>query len=459
MKRRRYYFLGIGGIAMGTLAGMLKSKGHIVTGSDKENIYPPMSDILNKLKIKVFSPYNEFHLKQFKPDIVVIGNTIKRGNPELEYIISNKIIYRSMSDIVREEIIDSKKLLPVVVTGTHGKTTTTALISWILECAGFDPTIFCGGFMRNINSSFKLGKGKYVVIEGDEYTTSFWDKNPKFMHYRPHIGIINNIDHDHLDIYETINETKLAFKKFANLIPNSGLLILNADNKNMGDVSGETSGEKITFGIKNGMVQAKNIKFVSGETNFDVVFHNASSNPIRLQGIEMKLIGRFNIYNCLAAISIGLYLNVPHETLKKAIASFDGVSRRAEILGEKNGKIVINDFAHHPTAIYETLNGIKKMFPMKRLIALFETASSSSKIKSMEKHIINALKLADMAFIYKIKNSKSFTKAKLSSKINVSQNIENILFHLKQITKPNDVIVIMTSKGFDGIKDKIWKVL
>lgn len=462
MKRKKYYFLGIGGIAMGTLAGMLKAKGHIVAGSDKEEIYPPMSDMLKEQKIKVFSPYNEFHLKQFKPNIVIVGNTIKRGNPELEYVISNGLIYRSLPDVLKEEIIEEGKL-PIVVTGTHGKTTTTALISWILECAGLNPTIFCGGFIRNINSSYKLGNGKYIVIEGDEYNTSFFDKNPKFFHYRPHIGVINNIDHDHLDIYKTIYETKFVFSKFANLIPKSGLLVVNNDNKHALSVSHETSANKKYFGLKQGDLVARNIRYVSGETKFDVEFHPTSFRPqVGLRGASMKLIGEFNVYNALAAISVALHLKIPTNKIKEALALFGGVSRRAEKLGEKNGKLVINDFGHHPTAVSETLKGLRKMFPMKRIIALFEPASSSSKMKVMEKPIIKALNLADLAFVFnpvpKIE-AKSFTKAKIGSKISVSQNIEKLLFHLKHQTRPGDVIVMMSSRGFDGLKDKIWKVL
>ncbi|MEK7560305.1 MAG: Mur ligase family protein [Patescibacteria group bacterium] len=461
MKSKKYYFLGIGGIAMGTLAGMLKDKGHVVAGSDKSEIYPPMSDMLKQRKIKVFSPYNKFHLKQFKPDIVVVGNTIKRGNPELEYIISNGLVYRSLPDVLKEEIIENGpstslgvNKLPIVITGTHGKTTTTALIGWILEYAGLDPIIFCGGFIRNINSSFKLGNGKYVVIEGDEYTTAFWDKNPKFLHYRPYIGIVNNIDHDHLDVYKNISETKLAFTRFANLIPNSGLLIINAENKHAIDVSDETSANKKYYGSKHGDLNVKNISFGQDGTSFDV-FHMKHS----LGRFHMKLIGKFNVYNALAAISTAIYIKIPISKIKEAIASFEGVSRRAEILGEKNGKTVINDFAHHPTASRETLKGLRRTFHGKRLIALFELASSSSRMSIMVKPIINALKTADLAFIYNPENYKSFTKVKLGLNIRVSQTIEQLLFHLKHQSRPGDVIVIMSSKGFGGLKDKIWEVL
>ena len=447
---------------MGTLAGMLKAKGHIVAGSDKEETYPPMSNMLKEQKIKVFSPYNEFHLKHFKPDIVVIGNTIKRGNPELEYIISNGLVYRSLPDVLKEEIIEGKK--SIVVTGTHGKTTTTALISWILEYAGLDPTVFVGGFTRNFNSSFKLSKGKYVVIEGDEYTTSFFDKNPKFLYYRPHIGIINNIDHDHLDVYETLDKLKLAFTRFANLIPKSGLLILNNDSKNIKDVSCETPANKNFFGLKHGDLVAKNLSFNQEGTSFNL-FHMKHDFGM----FHMKLVGEFNVYNALAGISVALHLKIPISKVKNALATFEGVSRRAEILGEKNGKLVINDFAHHPTAVGETLKGLRAMFHMKpgnpnrrRLIALFEPASSSAKMKVMEKPIIKALQIADLAFIYKPNSNlgmKSFTKANLGLEINVSQSLEKLLFHLKQKSRKGDVIVMMTSRAFDGLKDKIWEAL
>ncbi len=453
---------------MGTLAGMLKTKGHIVAGSD-QGVYPPMSDMLKEQKIKIFSPYNEFHVKTFKPDIVVVGNTIKRGNPELEYVISKGQIYRSLPDVLREEIIESKKLLPIVVTGTHGKTTTTALIAWILECAGLDPTIFCGGFTRNFNSSFKLGNGKYVIIEGDEYTTSFFDKNPKFFHYRPYIGIINNIEHDHLDVYSSINDTKNVFSKFINLIPKNGKLIINADDKNINDIVKNVSYE--TFGLNSGNLIAKNITFGQTGTTFNMfnVKHD-------LGKFHMKLAGSFNVYNCLAAISTSLALNIPVSRIKNAIATFDGVVRRAEFLGEKNGKTVINDYAHHPTAVRETIKAIRAKFHGNRIIALFEPGSSSSRMKIFEKPYVEALANADIAYIYKpflpfnlkqtSRSSGLFSQNRVSREIirlgkksRSCDSIDKLLFHLKQETRPNDVLIIMSCRGFGGLKDKIWTAL
>ena len=447
IKRKRYYFIGIGGIAMGTLAGMLKSKGHVVAGSDT-NVFPPMSDILKRQKIKVFTPYKALHVKHFKPDKIVIGNTIKQNNPELEYVVTHETQYLSLPEAIRDEIIKNKK--SIVITGTHGKTTTTAILGWILKYAGKDPTIFNGGFMRNINSTFEIGGSEHVVIEGDEYNTSFKDKNSKFLYYKPHIGVINNIEHDHVNIFPTIKSVKNAFSKFAKIIPQNGLLVVNADNKHVIDVSSETLSPIITFGIKKGDLRASNIEF-DKETSFNVLHKKHS-----LGTFLVKLPGRHNVYNAIAAISVAKYLGISTNKIKQALATFEGVSRRSEILGEKNGKVVINDFAHHPTAIRETLDGLRNMFHGKRLIVLFELASSSSKMKIMEKPIIKSLKLADIAYVYNSGELKSFTKAKLSSKFNVSHNLENLLFHLKHDSKPGDIIVMMSSKGFDGLKDKIW---
>ena len=305
---------------MASLAGLLKSKGYDVAGSDQE-MYEPMKGMLEKLKIKVFSPYSVFHVKRWKPDMVIIGNAIGRSNPELEHIMSNGQSYRSMSDILLEEFIDpptgGKK--SIVITGTHGKTTTTALIAWILECAGLDPTVFVGGVANNFGSTFKLGKNKYIVLEGDEYDTAFFDKSPKFWHYRPFIGVVNNIELDHVDIYKDLEAYKYAFARFINLIPKDGLLVANRYDKNVMELVNKAKAEfhMKLFGLKHGDYMAKNI---------------------------------------LAATAVARFIGVSHETIKKAIASFNGVKRRSEIIGEKNEITVIDDYAHHPTAVRETLD-------------------------------------------------------------------------------------------------------
>src|SRR3989338_10152254 len=237
--KKKYYIIGIGGVAMAALAGLLKQKGYEVAGSDSDEMYEPMKSMLAKYKISTFTPYQAPHIKQYKPDIVIVGNAISRGNPELEFVLSNGHSYRSVSDILKEKFIEGKK--PIVITGTHGKTTTAALVAWILEYAGLDPTVFIGGFTRNFEAGFKLGNGDHIVLEGDEYDTCFFDKNPKFLAYRPYIGLVNNIELDHIDIYKDLNHIKDVFRNFIKLVPKNGLLVVNKEEKNAwGIVSRET---------------------------------------------------------------------------------------------------------------------------------------------------------------------------------------------------------------------------
>lgn len=427
--KKRYYIIGIAGVAMASLAGLLKAKGHQVAGSDQE-MYEPMKSMLGKLKIKVFSPYSKFHMKRYKPDIVVVGNAIGRGNPELEYALSNGHIYQSMSDILQDEFIFGKKA--IVISGTHGKTTTTALIAWILEYAGLDPTAFVGGFTGNFNGTFKLGKGKYIVLEGDEYDTVFFDKSPKFWHYRPFIGVVNNIELDHMDIYKDLGAYKYAFARFINLIPNNGLLVANRYDKNVVELVDKAKSKfhvKL-FGLKHGDYMAKNTQ---------------------------------------AAIAVARFIGVSRETIKKAIISFKGVKRRSEIIGEKNGITVIDDYAHHPTAVRETLISLKKKFHGRRIFLMFEPGSASSKRRIFEKQYISAFQKADIVYLYKPYKASNlkpeevfhgkhvvFKLNKLGTPSRYFKNIDNLLFHMKLDTRPGDVIVIMSCRGFDGLREKIF---
>ncbi len=418
---------------MASLAGLLKSKGYEVAGSD-QGMYEPMKSMLKKLKIKVFSPYSVFHVKRYKPDVVIVGNAIGRGNPELEYILSNGQVYRSMSDILLEEFIEKKK--SIVITGTHGKTTTTALVSWILECVKLDPTVFVGGVANNFGSTFKLGKGEYIVLEGDEYDTAFFDKSPKFWHYRPFIGVVNNIELDHVDIYKDLEAYKYAFARFINLIPKNGLLVANRYDKNVMELVNKANAE---FHVK-----------LFGSKHADYMTNNI-----------------------LAATAVAKFVGVSHETIKKAIASFKGVKRRSEVIAEKNGITVIDDYAHHPTAVRSTLDAIRKEFGVKhRMFLMFEPGSASSKRRIFEKQYIEAFKKADIVYLYKpyktgnLKSDEVFHGKHVVSALRkngmpakIFDNIKNLLFHVKQEVRPGDVIVIMSCRGFDELREKILKVL
>ncbi len=473
--KKRYYIIGIGGVAMGNLAILLKQKGHDVVGSDQAEMYEPMKSLLQDAGIKVLSPFNALHVKRWKSDIVIVGNAISRGNPELEYIMSNGQVYRSVSDILREEFIEGKKA--VVVTGTHGKTTTSALVAWILEYAGLDPTIFVGGFMRNISGGAKLGKGEYVVIEGDEYSTVFFDKNPKFFGYRPFIGIVNNIELDHVDIYDDIEHLKKTFALFSKLIPQNGLLVLNGDDKNVNVLlPAKSIGSKLwknikppntsTFDIEGADYSADTIKTGSKMT-FHVKYHDKY-----VSDISTSLIGRYNINNILAAISVARFIKIPFSLISKAISTFEGVKRRSEIIYDKNGIIVIDDYAHHPTAVRETLVSLRNKFHGKRLIALFEPGSASSKKRIFENEYLKAFRNADIVFLYKPYKASKMNKSDVFSGKTVAkqlinagvdaktfEDVDNLLFHVKSISKSGDVIIIMACRGFDGLRERIVKEL
>ncbi|MEK9175404.1 MAG: Mur ligase family protein [Patescibacteria group bacterium] len=491
--KKRYYIIGIGGVAMGNLAKLLKQKGHKVAGSDQEAMYEPMKGVLHNLKIKIFSPYNALHVKRYRPDIIVVGNAISRGNLELEYAMSNGHIYRSVSDILREEFIDppvgkigGKKA--IVVAGTHGKTTTSALIAWILEYVGYDPTIFVGGVirgfppkkdrpsadMRNFSGGAKLGKGKYIVIEGDEYNTAFFDKNPKIYGYRPYIGIVNNIELDHIDIYKDMEQLKDAFAIFTKQIPLNGLLVFNADNIGSYNLlPSKKEGKKIwgnnkkhpqiiTFGIKHGDYLASNIKIGSIMT-FHVKYKGR-----HVSDISSRLIGSHNVSNILAAISVAGFLGIPKTKTIEAISCFTGVKRRMEIISEANGITVIDDYAHHPTAVYSTISAIRSSFHGKRIIVVFEPGSASSKKRVFEDQYFNAFLSADTVLIYKpyraesMKSTERFSGKKVANRLNDAgitskyfDNVDKLMFHVKSIARSGDIVLVMSCRGFDGLREKL----
>ncbi|HEY4497652.1 MAG TPA: Mur ligase family protein [Candidatus Paceibacterota bacterium] len=497
-KKKRYYIIGIAGVAMGNLAGLLKQKGYEVAGSDQE-MYEPMKSMLAKEKISVFTPYSAFHVKQWRPGVVVVGNAISRGNPELEFVMNNGHSYRSVSDILMEEFIEDRVFhgkhpkKSIVIAGTHGKTTTSALVAWILENAGLDPTVFVGGItsqqVANVPLSCKLGKGKYVVLEGDEYDTAFFDKNPKILHYRPFFGLLNNIELDHVDIYRSLDHLRETFKNFIKLIPKNGVLAVNREDKNAWNLAQECIKSKslwknnsepkiVSFGINKGDFQAKNISY-NLDSSINYLSFNVFHMKHRIMNVKTSLSGKHNVSNILGAIAIARAAGVSCETIRKGIETFAGVKRRMEIIGEKNGVIIIDDYAHHPTAVSATIMAAKEQFfsrqiggRVKRIIVIFEPGSASSRRNVFEEEYIDSLSKADIALIYKpfkagqIKKSESFNGKNVSREINrrggravFVNKIENLMFHVKTITQPGDILLIMSCRGFDGLREKIMRIL
>src|SRR5438874_126141 len=385
-----YHLIGICGTAMASLAGMLQAHGHQVTGSD-ENVYPPMSTMLESIGIQLMKGYDESHVGA--PDRVVVGNAIPRGNPEVEATLNRKLPYRSLPEVLKDEFIRGRRAL--VVAGTHGKTTTTSLAAWVVDQAGLNPSFLVGGVVQNFGVSFRVMDSDYFIIEGDEYDTAYFDKGPKFMHYLPEIAIVNNIEFDHADIYQDLDAVKLAFRRLMNLVPGNGKLIVGWDSPPVREVVA-SFGQRLftqleTFGTSDDAKwQARDIRFANGLTHFSVWREGS-----KWAEFQTPLIGDFNVRNCLAAIVAADAWGVEHQTIAEALATFKSVRRRLEVRGEVNGVTVIDDFAHHPTAVRETLAALRSKYSDRRLVAVFEPRSRTSCHATFQDAYIEAFAPAD----------------------------------------------------------------
>ena len=342
----RIHLIGVCGTAMATLAALLTSRGHDVRGSD-QNIYPPMSDFLEKEGIRTFIGYAAEHITS-DLDLVVVGNAISRGNPELEAVLEQRIRYCSLPEILRDQFLWGAQ--SVVVAGTHGKTTTTSLTGWLLTHGGLDPTVLVGGIALNFGeagSSYRVGGGRHFVIEGDEYDSAFFDKTAKFLKYLPAVAVINNIEFDHADIYANLDQVRLAFRRLVNLVPHNGLLLLGADSPDAAALASAAFSPVQTFGLADGATwQAQNLVTRDGVTRFSV---RHAGEPIG--EFESPLLGEHNVRNALAAIAVGAHAGLPPSALADGLRTFRGIKRRLETVGTASGVLILDDFAHHPTAV------------------------------------------------------------------------------------------------------------
>jgi UDP-N-acetylmuramate: L-alanyl-gamma-D-glutamyl-meso-diaminopimelate ligase len=464
-----YHLIGICGTAMASLAGMLQARGHKVAGSD-QNVYPPMSTQLEALGIEVLNGYRAENA-DIGADCVVVGNAISRGNPELEEILDRKLLYRSQAEIVKEEFIRGRRSL--VVAGTHGKTTTTSIATWVCEVGGLDPSFLVGGIVQNFGSSFRVTGGDYFVIEGDEYDTAYFDKKPKFMHYLPELAIVNNIEFDHADIYRDLQEIKFQFSRLINLIPRNGRLIAGIDSPVVREVLDEMEGRLFTtvdtFGLSDDAKwQARYIDFTGDATRFTVFRDGHSWGEF-----EMRLIGEFNVRNCLAVIVAADAWGISVEQIQRALDTFKSVKRRVEVRGEERGVTVIDDFAHHPTAVEETLKALRMKYDGRRIVAVFEPRSWSSRLAIFQEPYGKAFSYADYVIIAGVYNtSKASELGKVLDTSELVRDIgmqgkpalsfpdaDAIVEHLAPEMKAGDVVAIMSNGGFGGIHDKLLDVL
>ena len=464
-----YHLIGICGTAMASLAGMLQARGHRVTGSD-QNVYPPMSTQLENLGIEILNGYRAENA-DVGADCVIVGNTISRGNAELEEVLNRRLLYRSQAETVKDEFIRGRRSL--VVAGTHGKTTTTSIATWLAEVGGLDPSFLVGGVVQNFGASFRVTDSDYFIVEGDEYDTAYFDKKPKFMHYLPEIAIVGNIEFDHADIYRDLQEIKFQFSRLMNLVPSNGRLIVGIDSPVAREVLDEMRDRLFakveTFGTSNdARWQARYIDFSGDVTRF-TVFKDGNT----WYEFETHLIGEFNVRNCLAVIIAADAWGVSPEKMQAAFHSFKSVKRRMEVRGVERGVTVIDDFAHHPTAVEETLKALRVKYEGRRLIAVFEPRSWSSRLAVFQEPYTKAFNYADYVIIAGVYNtSKASELGKVLDVEELVRDIEaqgktalsfpdadSIVVHLAPELKENDVVAIMSNGGFGSIHEKILNIL
>jgi UDP-N-acetylmuramate: L-alanyl-gamma-D-glutamyl-meso-diaminopimelate ligase len=466
-----YHLIGICGTAMASLAGMLQARGHRVTGSD-ENVYPPMSTMLESLGIQVTLGYKPEHLTP-APDCVIVGNAISRGNAEVEETLNRRLVYRSQAEVVKEEFIRGRRSL--VVAGTHGKTTTTSVATWVLERGGLSPGFLVGGVVQNFGTSFRVTDSEYFVIEGDEYDTAYFDKGPKFMHYLPEIAVVGNIEFDHADIYRDLDAIKLAFRRLMNLVPSNGRLVAGWDSPAVREVVKEMGGKLYTrletFGTcEDARWRALDIDYTQGPlTRFRVTREGREWGEF-----ETPLIGDFNVRNCLSVIVAADAWGVPREKIKEALATFESVKRRMQVRGRERGVTVIDDFAHHPTAVRETLGALREKYKRGRLFAVFEPRSATSRLAVFQKEYADAFDPADyvvLSTVFARERGSAYGQlldtdalvreiaARRQRPALCLDGADAIVAHLAPVLREGDTVAVMSNGGFDRIHEKLLNAL
>ncbi len=463
---RRIHLIGVCGTAMAALAALLRRKGHDVRGSD-QNVYPPMSDFLAAEGIRIMSGYSEDHIAA-DLDLVIVGNVISRGNVELETVLERRIRYCSLPEAIRDYFLWGAQ--STVVAGTHGKTTTTSLTGWLLTHGNLDPTVLVGGIALNFGeggSSYRLGSGRDFVIEGDEYDSAFFDKTAKFLKYLPDIAIVNNIEFDHADIYADLDAVRLAFERLVNLVPRNGLLLLGADSPVARGVADKAVSLVETFGL-NGEAdwQADELETSDGITRFKV------RRKGELFGrFQSPMLGAHNVRNALAAIAVGAHRGLDAGTLADGLRCFRGIKRRLETVGVARQVTIIDDFAHHPTAVHETLSALRAGFLARRIWAVFEPRSASSCRRVFQDDFARAFGAADEVVIAAVFRSTLPENERLSPEQLVADlqargqrarsipDVDEIVGTIVAEQRPGDLVVLMSNGGFGGIQQKLLEAL
>ena len=444
---------------MGSVAAAMAEREFIVTGSD-ENVYPPMSTFLEERGIALTAGYRAENIPA-KTDVVVIGNAMKRGNPEVEAVLNRKLFYLSLPEVLKNHFLRGRHNL--VVTGTHGKTTTTALLAWIMTSAERRPSYMIGGIPRNLAQGAQFNDSKFFVIEGDEYDTAFFDKRSKFIHYLPELVIVNNIEFDHADIFHDLDEIKRSFRHLLRIVPQNGMVLLNGDDANCREVANECLAQmvEVGFGV-NCAAQIRDIAYSAAGSRF----------TLAEERFEILLVGEFNIRNAAMAISAAKFYGISVDAIRHALSTFNGIARRQEIRGEARGVKVIDDFGHHPTAIAQTLTGLRYRYPHHRLWAIFEPRSNTTRRAVFQHDLPKALKLADGVFISQVTKLEQIpeeerlnpeavveTIAKSGKPAFYERNADAIVERITPLLKENDIVTVFSNGGFDNIHAKLLEHL
>jgi UDP-N-acetylmuramate: L-alanyl-gamma-D-glutamyl-meso-diaminopimelate ligase len=450
---------------MATLAAMLKARGDDVQGSD-HNVYPPMSTFLARHEIRVLDGYRADHITQ-DLDTVIIGNAVSRGNPELEEVLDRKIRYQSMPEAIRDHFLWNAR--SIVIAGTHGKTTTSSMAGWLLTACGADPSLLVGGIAENFDGSYRLGAGRDFVIEGDEYDSAFFDKTAKFLKYLPDIAVVGNLEYDHADIYADMEALRTAFRRFLTLVPRNGRIILGADSPEAVRLAGMARCPVETFGVSNAADwRAAEVRTAGGRTVFEVTH---AGEP--LGHFDVPLFGTHNVRNALAALAVGAAAGLSPDAMRPALAGFKGVRRRLELRGTVRGVSVYDDFAHHPTAILETLSAVRSAHPDQRVWAVFEPRSATSCRRVFQQDFVRAFSESapDEVLIADVYRSTLPADERLSVEDLVRDltrsgrrarhipGVDHLVQAIAAEAREGDLVIIMSNGGFDGIHDKLLAAL
>lgn len=441
---------------MGAVASAMARRGCTVTGTDA-NIYPPMSTFLESEGITLYEGYDASNIPD-TADVIVIGNAMSRGNPEVEAVLERKLRYLSLPETMKEYFLRGKR--NYVVSGTHGKTTTTSMLSWLMEFGDLNPSFMIGGIAANLGCGGRFTDSDFCVLEGDEYDTAFFDKRSKFLHYLPELVIINNIEFDHADIYNSIDEIKLSFSRLLRVVPGNGIAFVNADDKNCLDVIVDAPCPVITVGLSE-----------DADSRITDIEYAPEGSSFTLNGYRyfIPMVGEFNVRNAAMAVSAALFAGLQPDILMEGLRKFQGVARRQQVKGIINGITVVDDFAHHPTAIKQAVLGLRQRYPDSRIWALFEPRSNTTRRNIFQHELAIAMATADFPVVAAVEHAEKVGNihdrldierlgkdlTALGKKAILGGTAEEISREVSSLARPGDVVLVMSNGGFDGIHQKL----